>query len=83
MLIYKIQLNISFIDEYCLTDNVIINSLGTRIRTINDFGFVVLEISPVYPEDSGLYSCRAFNKVGEAVTTCTIKCSGKQKRCFL
>lgn len=50
--------------------------LGTRIRTINDFGFVVLEISPIYPEDSGLYSCRAFNKVGEAVTTCTIKCSG-------
>ncbi|GFY64285.1 titin [Trichonephila inaurata madagascariensis] len=51
---------------------------GTRIRTINDFGFVVLEISPVYPEDSGLYSCRAINKVGEAVTTCTLKCSGKR-----
>lgn len=66
-------------DDYQLINNVIIISLGTRIRTINDFGFVVLEISPVYPEDSGLYSCRAFNKVGEAVTTCTIKCSGKQK----
>ncbi|GIY11090.1 titin, partial [Caerostris extrusa] len=51
---------------------------GTRIRTINDFGFVVLEISPIYPEDSGLYSCRAINKVGEAVTTCTLKCSGKR-----
>ncbi|XP_054706308.1 titin-like isoform X2 [Uloborus diversus] len=51
---------------------------GTRIRTINDFGFVVLEISPIYPEDSGLYSCRATNKVGEAVTTCTLKCSGKR-----
>ncbi|XP_022243271.1 titin-like [Limulus polyphemus] len=52
--------------------------LGTRIRSINDFGFVVLEISPVYPEDSGVYSCRATNKIGEAVTTCTMKCEGKR-----
>ncbi|XP_067120871.1 titin [Centruroides vittatus] len=51
---------------------------GTRIRPIHDFGFVVLEISPVYPEDSGLYSCRATNRVGEAVTTCTVKCEGKR-----
>ncbi|VDL71694.1 unnamed protein product [Nippostrongylus brasiliensis] len=34
---------------------------GSRVKTINDFGFVVLEISPVYPEDSGEYSCRARN----------------------
>ncbi|KIH49967.1 immunoglobulin I-set domain protein, partial [Ancylostoma duodenale] len=34
---------------------------GSRVKTINDFGFVVLEISPVYPEDSGEYSCRAVN----------------------
>ncbi|XP_013787479.1 titin-like, partial [Limulus polyphemus] len=51
---------------------------GTRIRTIHDFGFVVLEISPVYPEDSGIYSCRAVNRIGEAVTTCTMKCEGKR-----
>ncbi|CAN8024063.1 unnamed protein product, partial [Ixodes persulcatus] len=51
---------------------------GTRIRTINDFGFVVLEMSPVYPEDSGVYSCRARNRFGEAVTTCTLKCQGKR-----
>uniref|UniRef100_A0A1I7XLF8 Immunoglobulin I-set domain protein n=1 Tax=Heterorhabditis bacteriophora TaxID=37862 RepID=A0A1I7XLF8_HETBA len=36
---------------------------GSRVKTINDFGFVVLEISPVYPEDSGEYTCRAINKV--------------------
>lgn len=51
---------------------------GTRIRTINDFGFVVLEMSPVYPEDSGVYSCRARNRFGEAVTSCTLKCQGKR-----
>jgi titin len=51
---------------------------GSRIRTFCDFGFVILEISPVYPEDSGEYQCRAKNAIGEAVTTATMKCSGKR-----
>uniref|UniRef100_A0A915PRJ2 Ig-like domain-containing protein n=1 Tax=Setaria digitata TaxID=48799 RepID=A0A915PRJ2_9BILA len=52
---------------------------GSRVKTINDFGFVVLEISPSYPEDSGEYTCRAVNKVGEAVTSTQLKCNPKQK----
>lgn len=51
---------------------------GSRFRTFCDFGFVILEISPVYPEDSGEYSCRAANDFGEAVTTCTMKVQGKR-----
>lgn len=51
---------------------------GSRFRTFCDFGFVILEISPVYPEDSGEYSCRAFNDYGEAVTTASMKVSGKR-----
>ena len=51
---------------------------GSRIRTFCDFGFVILEISPVYPEDAGEYMCRAKNALGEAVTTATLKCSGKR-----
>lgn len=51
---------------------------GSRIRTFCDFGFVILEISPVYPEDSGEYTCKAKNALGEAVTTATLKCSGKR-----
>ncbi|OXU24124.1 hypothetical protein TSAR_014966 [Trichomalopsis sarcophagae] len=51
---------------------------GTRFRTFCDFGFVILEISPIYPEDSGDYSCRATNDYGEAVTTCSMKCTGKR-----
>lgn len=51
---------------------------GTRFRTFCDFGFVILEISPVYPEDSGEYSCRAINDYGEAVTTCSMKAQGKR-----
>ncbi|XP_068082222.1 titin [Anabrus simplex] len=51
---------------------------GSRFRTFCDFGFVILEISPVYPEDSGEYSCRAFNDYGEAVTTAAMKVQGKR-----
>lgn len=51
---------------------------GSRFRTFCDFGFVILEISPVYPEDSGEYSCRAFNEYGEAVTSASMKVSGKR-----
>jgi hypothetical protein len=51
---------------------------GTRFRTFCDFGFVILEISPVYPEDSGEYSCRATNDYGEAVTTASMKVQGKR-----
>nr|CDQ05422.1 BMA-KETN-1, isoform j [Brugia malayi] len=52
---------------------------GSRVKTINDFGFVILEISPSYPEDSGEYTCRAINKVGEAVTSTQLTCNPKQK----
>jgi titin len=31
---------------------------GSRIKTINDFGFVILEMSGVYQRDSGLYTCK-------------------------
>merc|ERR1712088_1266169 len=51
---------------------------GSRIRTFCDFGFVILEISPMYPEDAGEYTCRAKNALGEAVTSATLTCSGKR-----
>merc|ERR1711881_197591 len=51
---------------------------GSRIRTFCDFGFVILEISPVYPEDAGEYMCKAKNALGVAVTTATLKCGEKR-----
>lgn len=33
-------------------------SAGSRIKTINDFGFVILEVAGVYQRDSGLYTCK-------------------------
>lgn len=51
---------------------------GSRFRTFCDFGFVILEISPIYPEDSGEYSCRAYNEYGHAVTTASMTIQGKR-----
>lgn len=51
---------------------------GSRFRTFCDFGFVILEIAPVYPEDAGEYSCRATNDYGEAVTTAQMNVQGKR-----
>ncbi|CAD5224123.1 unnamed protein product [Bursaphelenchus okinawaensis] len=61
--------------QWYLNGRALLNS--SRVKTINDFGFVVLEISPVIPEDSGEYTCRARNKAGEAVTSTTLTCTPK------
>ncbi|EEB18956.1 conserved hypothetical protein [Pediculus humanus corporis] len=52
-------------------------SAGSRIRTINDFGFVILEIDGVYFRDSGLYTCKATNKHGEATVSCQLQVRGR------
>ena len=52
---------------------------GHRFRTTYDFGFAALDILNVYGEDSGEYTCRATNKLGQA--TSTVKLSVKSM-CF-
>lgn len=42
---------------------------GSRFSETNNFGFVALDILYAYPEDSGTYTCRATNAIGEAVTS--------------
>lgn len=44
---------------------------GSRFSETNNFGFVALDILYAYPEDSGTYTCRATNALGEAVTSAT------------
>lgn len=50
---------------------------GSRFKTTYDFGFVALDIMDAHAEDSGTYMCKAKNAVGEAVTTCAVKVTGK------
>lgn len=51
--------------------------LGNRIMTMNDFGFVALDLSYVKPTDSGTYSCKATNELGSAVCSATLDVKGR------
>lgn len=50
---------------------------ASRFRPVNDFGFCILDITHVLPEDSGEYVCRAINDAGYADTTIRIECTPK------
>jgi hypothetical protein len=50
---------------------------GHRFRTTHDFGYVALDILYAYPEDTGTYMCKAVNRLGEAVNTCSVEVIGK------
>lgn len=47
-------------------------SIANRVTTMHDFGYVALNMKYVNPEDSGTYTCRAVNDLGEAVTSATL-----------
>lgn len=42
----------------------------------NDFGCVSLRISPVFSHHSGVYSCKAVNEQGTAVTSASLSVLG-------
>lgn len=50
---------------------------GHRFKTMMDFGYVYLDILYAYPEDSGTYTCKAINQLGQAETQCAISVSCK------
>ncbi|KAG0723053.1 Titin [Chionoecetes opilio] len=50
---------------------------ANRISTMHDFGYVALDMKYVKPEDTGTYTCRATNKLGQAVTTATLVVTSK------
>lgn len=39
---------------------------------MHDFGYVALNMKYVNPEDSGTYTCRAINELGQAVTSAAL-----------
>lgn len=39
---------------------------------MHDFGYVALNMKYVNPEDSGTYTCRATNELGQAVTSASL-----------
>lgn len=49
---------------------------GHRYKPSHEFGFVSLDILYMYPEDSGVYTCRASNLYGTVETSSEVKCRG-------
>jgi hypothetical protein len=45
---------------------------ASRVRAGHDFGFVTCDIAGSIPEDSGIYTVRAMNAVGDAMQDCKI-----------
>ncbi|GBP17592.1 Titin [Eumeta japonica] len=43
------------------------------IRSTFDFGLVTLSINGLRADDSAIYTCKATNQMGEAVSTCSLK----------
>lgn len=65
---------------YLCISHVVCNSLtGTRIRSTFDFGLVTLTVNGLRPDDSAIYTCKATNLLGEAVSTCTLKVEGSNR----
>lgn len=46
--------------------------IANRLTTMHDFGYVALNMKYVNPEDSGTYTCRATNELGQAVTSASL-----------
>jgi titin len=59
--------------SYCQSLNSV---TGARIRSTFDFGHVSLSINGLRSDDSAIYTCKATNQLGEAVSTCTLKIEG-------
>lgn len=54
-----------------------VSEQGSRFKLTSDFGFVTQDATDVYERDSGIYTCKAYNKKGEAFTSSTIYCNSK------
>lgn len=50
---------------------------GTRLRSTFDFGLVTLSINGLRDDDTAIYTCKATNLYGEAISTCTLKIKDK------
>jgi len=51
-------------------------AVGHRFRPMYDFGFVALDILYTFPEDTGVYMCKATNKYGSDINQVQLRCLG-------
>lgn len=55
---------------------------AARYAAQYDFGYVSLDCTHCYAEDSGVYTCKATNSKGSASTSGTLKCLSKANLYF-
>lgn len=51
---------------------------GSRITTFFNFGYVALTIKHVTTHDIGVYTCRAYNRMGQATTSAQLTVVSKK-----
>jgi len=81
----EIELSCKIVCPPCSFDVVWIHN-GKEIKPSKDFQYhhveskYSLKIPELFPEDSGIYTCEAFNDHGETFTTCSlyVTCPGKE-----
>lgn len=49
----------------------------------NEANIYKLNIAEIFPEDSGTYTCEAFNDAGESFSSCTLNVLGKLANLFI
>lgn len=49
----------------------------------NEANIYKLQIAEIFPEDSGTYTCEAFNDIGESFSSCTLNVIGKSKEILI
>jgi len=57
--------------------NSLFLATGSRINETFSFGYVALDILQCTADDTGVYTCRAVNALGEAVTSASLAVHGK------
>lgn len=55
---------------------------SSRTTMYHDFGLVTLDLRYSVAEDAGVYTCRAVNSMGDAVTQGELQCRGRTARTF-
>ena len=50
---------------------------SNRMSTLHDFGFVAFDLKYTRPDDTGVYTCRAVNQLGEAVINANLQARHK------
>ncbi|XP_014261597.1 titin-like isoform X2 [Cimex lectularius] len=51
---------------------------GSRYNITSEFGSVTLHLNAIYERDQGIYTCRAWNNVGQAFTSTSVFCTSKE-----